>query len=488
MADGYFRFGGDIAGYVVAVGAGDVVVFQPGAELLAWPARTGGDPYALLDDADGAIPFVEVSDGSNGYNRGGLPRFQTPAPAVWLGDGTSARVLALTTDLPDMIAQALVAAAGAQSSLNAHASNRNGHQTGLADLTDADVPPPEQRVAGQMLGTLPGGSFGLLTPSQASGAVILNPRNGQGQYVGQTVPPPDPSQGQSGEPWLKMQAGYSAGDNNPDMLQLFSTSQSGQAIKTGWWNGNGEIRAAPSAVNRVAMRAFEAYENRGGPSTGRFFEASTNPTNAGLREPLLGVYGTGNPSKPGWTESTRILSALRGVSAGGTHNALTAAVLRGRSASTGAPTAGVWVAGDVVLDAAGAWWLCTETGEPGTWVGNGGGGGGGAAPPSALDELAPGAGMTLDPTKPAASRLEHGGEVGRLRGTLTATGAVASGSVLATIDNAAHRPQSVVQCIARYTGGGNKLSVNPDGTITYQASFTAGQQLWLDSITYDLEP
>ncbi|MCT2279311.1 hypothetical protein M3G91_16980 [Micromonospora chalcea] len=484
MAEGYFRFGGDIAGYVVAVGANDTVVFAPGAELLAWPSRAGGDPYPLLDDADGQIPFVTVSDGNNGYSRGGLPRFQAPAPAIWLGDGESPRVLALTTDLPDMVAQALLVAAGAQSSVNSHASSRNAHETGLADLTDTTLPPPEQRLPGQMLGTLPGGSFGLLTPSQASGAVILNPRNAQGQYVGQMIPPPDPSAGQNGPSWFRMQATYSPDDNLPDMFQLGSTTQGGAWILTGRYNGNGEGRDSPSDRDRVARRVFEMLQSLGGPSRKTFFELSTNPTNPADREKLFAAYGTGHASMPGWMVATRVLAGQKGVQAGGNHNALTSATLRGRSAGTGAPTAGVWVAGDVVLDAAGSWWLCTETGEPGTWVG--GSGGGGSAAPTALVDVVLGPGMAHG-AKRCRTRLEHGGAVGRLRGTLTATGAVASGAVLATV-TADHRPESPVTCIARSSTGGNKLTIAPNGEITYAAAFTSGQELWLDAITYDLEP
>lgn len=42
--------------------------------------------------------------------------------------------------------------------------------------------------------------------------------------------------------------------------------------------------------------------------------------------------------------------------------------LRGRKTTTGAPTTGTWVAGDVLMDSAKVWWLCTAAGSPGTWV------------------------------------------------------------------------------------------------------------------------
>lgn len=487
----YYWFGGTDASYVVSAGAGNAATFEPGAQVKAWASRDGADQLTdMLDEAGQPITVLTASDGTNNYPIGGLPRYQATQPTIWLGADNEPRVLAVTTDLPDMIAAVAAVANGADAAIDSHSADRNGHQTGLADLTDVQVPPPEQRGVGQVLGTLAGGTFGLLSPSQAAGAVLLDPRDGQGAYVGQTVPPPDNSQGPNGPSWLKMQAAYSGTDDNPDMIQLGSTTQGGSWVKTGWFNGNGEHRAAPSTEKRIASRVFEYAESLGGPSTGRFVEWSTNPAQAANREPLLGGYGTGHSSKPGWVEATRVLSALKGVSAGGNHNALTPAMFRGRSASTGAPTAGVWLAGDVVLDAAGQWWLCTVSGEPGTWVGGGGGGGSNEAGPSAYVALTANTagGMSLDSTKPGASRLERGGDAARLRGTLTATGAVSSGVLLATIADAAHRPQSTVQTIARSTGGGNKLTITPAGEITYSASFTSGQQIWLDSITYDLLP
>jgi len=48
-------------------------------------------------------------------------------------------------------------------------------------------------------------------------------------------------------------------------------------------------------------------------------------------------------------------------------NTLTAANWRGRRASTGAPIDQTWAEGDLIVDAAGRWWLCTSGGTPGGW-------------------------------------------------------------------------------------------------------------------------
>lgn len=60
--------------------------------------------------------------------------------------------------------------------------------------------------------------------------------------------------------------------------------------------------------------------------------------------------------------------ALSGVVAAGSKNGLAGIRLAGFKATSGAPTTGTWTAGDVVLDSAGAFHLCTTGGSPGTWT------------------------------------------------------------------------------------------------------------------------
>ena len=57
-----------------------------------------------------------------------------------------------------------------------------------------------------------------------------------------------------------------------------------------------------------------------------------------------------------------------GVAAVGKKNGLGNIRLCGFKSSAGAPTTGTWTAGDVVLDSAGGWHLCTAGGAPGTWT------------------------------------------------------------------------------------------------------------------------
>lgn len=57
-----------------------------------------------------------------------------------------------------------------------------------------------------------------------------------------------------------------------------------------------------------------------------------------------------------------------GVAALGAKNGLSNVRFCGRKLTSGAPTTGTWIAGDLVLDSAGAWHLCTTGGTPGVWT------------------------------------------------------------------------------------------------------------------------
>jgi len=62
------------------------------------------------------------------------------------------------------------------------------------------------------------------------------------------------------------------------------------------------------------------------------------------------------------------MDATTGVSGVGAKNGLSNIRLAGFKATAGAPTTGTWTTGDVVLDSAGAWHLCTTGGTPGVWT------------------------------------------------------------------------------------------------------------------------
>ena len=71
-----YWFGGGVADYAVSLGAGNAVLFEPGATLECWTAQTGGTRLDDLLDA-GATPVTSVvaGDGST-VPVGAVPRFQ----------------------------------------------------------------------------------------------------------------------------------------------------------------------------------------------------------------------------------------------------------------------------------------------------------------------------------------------------------------------------------------------------------------------------
>lgn len=79
---------------------------------------------------------------------------------------------------------------------------------------------------------------------------------------------------------------------------------------------------------------------------------------AGKVESVAALYGS----------AVHTLDPTTGVAGLGAKNALANIRFAGMKATAGAPTSGTWAAGDAVLDSAGAWYLCTADGTPGTWT------------------------------------------------------------------------------------------------------------------------
>lgn len=122
----------------------------------------------------------------------------------------------------------------------------------------------------------------------------------------------------------------------------------------------------------------------------RYSADALNVQHAGKREYVAALYGA----------AVHTIDPTTGVAAVGAKNGAGNIRLCGFLATAGAPTTGAWAVGDVVLDAAGAWWLCTAAGSPGTWTGSSGGGG--SSLPSVLLRVTDGALADL----PSASAWE----------------------------------------------------------------------------------
>ena len=121
------------------------------------------------------------------------------------------------------------------------------------------------------------------------------------------------------------------------------------------------------------------------------------------------------------------IDAGTGVAALGAKNGLLNLRFCGRRTSTGAPTSGTWATGDTVQDSAGALWLCTAGGIPGTWVG------GAASKPWVFDVTAYGA---------------------RGDGQVVTDGAMSSGSAVLTSATAAFTSADVGKAVLVKGAGG----------------------------------
>lgn len=88
-------------------------------------------------------------------------------------------------------------------------------------------------------------------------------------------------------------------------------------------------------------------------------------------------------------------------------------------------------------------------------------------------------------SKAGATRLEENGDVVRMRGILTATGAIANPATIATVTSA-HIPLAAVSTQVRWTGGTARLQVTTSGSVILSATLALNDQVWLDGVTYDL--
>jgi hypothetical protein len=481
-------FGGSIADYAVTDGGGGAVTLAPGVPVLFYTAPIGGSQITdLTSDQAGTNPTTGTvtGDGTGGTASGQILTVYGPEDVLgmWASAAGGTRVFVLAQDAATVLASALTAVATVTGNLSAHASDANAHGTAFPDLADSDA---SARANGYFIGwDSTAGRNVYLPPSVASGAVLLNPPLSGGVYVGNLITAPTGTG--SGNPWFDTRLPYSASDNNPDFFQVHAYwSDLTTRLKTFWLNGNGEVRSAPSTPSRIGARFFESYEGTPGLSTGLFATFSTNPSNTANREALLGVYGSASSTKPGWTESTRVLSALLGLAAGGNYNSLGQLIFRGRRSSTGAPSSGTWAAWDVVVDSAGALWMCTVAGTPGTWVGGGGGSGNVSG---SWSDVTPGTSVAHG-TVHGSVRLDNTGDSAspvRMRGSLTISGTITSGTTVFTVPSG-FRPTWDSVIMIRNTGSSTNLvmTVATTGAVTFGSGLSSGMVLIFDGITWTL--
>lgn len=272
-----------------------------------------------------------------------------------------------------------------------------------------------------------------LTEADLSLAVLLDPSTIQIMNPDGTIT------------WLQVTMPYSAGDNNEDLFVIRALHSNGTtAIKTFWWNGNGEPRCAASTANRVAQRIFEIAEAiASAGSTGNVWEVSTNPTDAGAREAYWAVRGNNHATQPGWLVGARPFQATNGKFTG-TLNVDGNTTLGGTLTMTNGLTwSNLTLSTNVTAK--------TDVSEP--------------TPASTIDPF----GLVS------------------LRGTIQWSTTFASDASLAQIANAAHRPSGRRTFSVRTGPASNvstELNIDNDGTMALIVSSGASGRLGLDGIHF----
>lgn len=186
------------------------------------------------------------------------------------------------------------------------------------------------------------------------------------------------------------------------------------------------------------------------------------------------------------------IDAGTGVAAVGAKNGLLNLRFCGRRSSSGAPTSGTWATGDTVQDSAGALWLCTTGGTPGTWVG------GGASNPWVFDVTASAYGAKGDGKVVGDGAMSSGsttltsatagftaGDVGK---SISVKGAAASGVTTLVTTIAAYVSATQVTLSAANASGGSLTGAvviwGTDDTAAIQAATDAAEAYLSGGATY----
>lgn len=246
-------FGGGIADYVIAVGAGNSAVLTGGAVLTAWNAEVGGTQITDITlDAAGTQPVGTwlSGDGSAGNQLGHAAEVYGPdgVMAWWVSANGGPRVKMPCSDLADAVALALAQALGAQSTLAQHLLAVNPHATKLTDLADwagpvagmnGQVPVLDTGLGGLRWADAPTGSGGGV--SLSGGSTIQIP-NGDTTTMALRILLPAGDRTATGAPNTFSVQWNAGNDSAPNWQETFRL------------NEYGEPRVQPSAANRVAVR------------------------------------------------------------------------------------------------------------------------------------------------------------------------------------------------------------------------------------------
>lgn len=114
-------------------------------------------------------------------------------------------------------------------------------------------------------------------------------------------------------------------------------------------------------------------------------------------------------------------------------------------------------------------------------------GGGGFTPTAWTDitSFAVGAAATVDPTIPSLQIRKDLADVARIKGRVDFSGIIGAGTTFMTLP-AAFAPTKIQQFTTRFPTAVCRITILQDGTVQLSAATAAGNQLYLDGLTYML--
>jgi hypothetical protein len=147
------------------------------------------------------------------------------------------------------------------------------------------------------------------------------------------------------------------GGSDGDMLILAQVIDADVTSLANTVTGNAGAAAAALAAHEADTTAVHGIANTAN------LVVTTDPRLSDARAPTAHAAshetGGGDPVAAG---------SLDGYGEFAGKNGALAVQVCGRTEVPGAPAAGTWAAGDLIIDSVGVWHLCTADGTPGTWT------------------------------------------------------------------------------------------------------------------------
>jgi hypothetical protein len=152
-------------------------------------------------------------------------------------------------------------------------------------------------------------------------------------------------------------------------IGVYATSSSGTGVYATSSSGTGVAGGSVSGTGVLGSGATAGVYGASDATPGVWGSSTSGDGVFGASNSGHGVSGTSSTNNGVYGRSTSLDGVFGGGGRyGGLFHGLLAPILLYPSGSSGAPSGGTHIAGELYVDGAGVFWACTASGTPGTWI------------------------------------------------------------------------------------------------------------------------